>query len=31
MNAFQGRFPVHDTGDDGVVGTVPVGAYPANG
>ncbi len=31
MNVFQGRFPERDTGDDGWVGTCPVGSYPANG
>jgi len=31
MNVFQGSFPDADTGDDGWVGTAPVGAYPANG
>jgi formylglycine-generating enzyme len=31
MNVFQGRFPEHDTGDDGYVGTAPVDAFPANG
>jgi formylglycine-generating enzyme required for sulfatase activity len=30
MNVFQGTFPHHDTGDDGWVGTCPVGSYPAN-
>ena len=30
MNVFQGRFPQRDTGDDGWVGTCPVGSYPAN-
>jgi sulfatase modifying factor 1 len=30
MNVFQGRFPHQDTGDDGWIGTCPVGAYPAN-
>jgi formylglycine-generating enzyme required for sulfatase activity len=30
MNVFQGRFPERDTGDDGWVGTCPVGSYPAN-
>lgn len=30
MNVFQGRFPQHDTGDDGWVGTCPVGAFPPN-
>ena len=31
MNVFQGRFPDHDTGEDGYVGTAPVDAFPANG
>jgi formylglycine-generating enzyme required for sulfatase activity len=31
MNVFQGRFPAHDTGEDGYVGTAPVDAYPPNG
>ncbi|MBK1787023.1 formylglycine-generating enzyme family protein [Prauserella cavernicola] len=31
MNVFQGRFPRHDTGADGFVGTAPVTAFPANG
>ena len=30
MNVFQGTFPGHDTGDDGWVGTCPVGSFPAN-
>ena len=30
MNVFQGRFPHHDSGEDGWVGTCPVGSYPAN-
>ena len=30
MNVFQGRFPGHDTGEDGWVGTCPVGSFPAN-
>ncbi len=30
-NTFQGKFPVHDTGDDGFVGIAPVAQYPANG
>ena len=30
-NTWQGAFPVHDTGEDGFVGTSPVGSYPANG
>ncbi len=31
MNVFQGRFPGHDTGADGWIGTCPVGSYPPNG
>jgi formylglycine-generating enzyme len=31
MNVFQGRFPEHDTGEDGFVGTAPVDAFPPNG
>ena len=27
MNVFQGTFPGHDTGDDGWVGTCPVGTF----
>lgn len=30
MNVFQGSFPAHDTGDDGWVGTCPVGTFPPN-
>jgi formylglycine-generating enzyme required for sulfatase activity len=30
MNVFQGDFPERDTGEDGWVGTCPVGTYPAN-
>jgi formylglycine-generating enzyme len=30
-NTWQGLFPVRDTGEDGFVGTSPVGSYPANG
>jgi formylglycine-generating enzyme required for sulfatase activity len=30
-NIWQGRFPIHDEGADGYVGTSPVGAFPANG
>jgi formylglycine-generating enzyme len=30
-NTWQGVFPVHDTGEDGFVGTSPVGSFPANG
>ncbi|MEQ6902884.1 formylglycine-generating enzyme family protein [Nocardioides sp. YIM 152588] len=31
MNVFQGTFPGGDTGEDGWVGTAPVGSFPANG
>ena len=31
MNVFQGRFPDHDTGEDGFIGTAPVGAFAPNG
>jgi formylglycine-generating enzyme required for sulfatase activity len=31
MNVFQGRFPEHDTGEDGFAGTAPVGAFAPNG
>ena len=31
MNVFQGRFPDHNTGEDGYVGTAPVDAFPPNG
>ena len=30
-NIFEGTFPTDNTGDDGWVGTSPVGAFPANG
>jgi sulfatase modifying factor 1 len=30
-NTWQGIFPVRDGGEDGFVGTSPVGSYPANG
>jgi formylglycine-generating enzyme required for sulfatase activity len=30
-NTFEGRFPVHDTGEDGHVGIAPVAHYPPNG
>ena len=30
-NIFQGRFPGHDAGLDGFVGTAPVGSFPPNG
>lgn len=31
MNVFQGKFPGDDTGEDGWIGTAPVGSYPPNG
>lgn len=31
MNVYQGRFPQHDTGADGWVGTCPVASFPPNG
>jgi len=30
-NTWQGVFPVKDTGEDGHVGTAPVGSFPPNG
>ena len=30
-NTWQGVFPVRDTGEDGFIGTSPVGSFPANG
>jgi formylglycine-generating enzyme required for sulfatase activity len=30
MNVFQGTFPGDNTGEDGWLGTCPVGTYPAN-
>lgn len=30
-NTFQGRFPVHDSGEDGFAGTSPVKSFPSNG
>jgi sulfatase modifying factor 1 len=30
-NTYQGVFPVKDTGEDGFIGTSPVGSFPANG
>jgi sulfatase modifying factor 1 len=30
-NTWQGLFPVQDSGEDGFVGTSPVGSFPANG
>ncbi len=29
-NTYQGRFPVHDTGDDGFAGIAPVAQFPPN-
>jgi formylglycine-generating enzyme len=29
-NTWQGVFPVKNTGDDGYIGTAPVGSFPAN-
>ncbi|WP_323007086.1 formylglycine-generating enzyme family protein [Pseudorhodobacter sp.] len=31
MNTWQGNFPHEDTGDDGFIGTAPVGAFQPNG
>ena len=31
MNTFQGRFPDHNSAEDGFVGTAPVDAYAPNG
>ena len=31
MNVFQGTFPQQDSGEDGWVGTCPVGTYAPNG
>lgn len=31
MNVYQGRFPTHDTGEDGFAGTAPVGSFGPNG
>lgn len=31
MNTFQGRFPDHDTGEDGHIGTAPANSYAPNG
>jgi formylglycine-generating enzyme len=31
MNVWQGTFPEHNTGEDGHLGTAPVGAFPPNG
>jgi formylglycine-generating enzyme required for sulfatase activity len=31
MNVWQGRFPAHNSCEDGWFGTCPVGAFPANG
>lgn len=30
-NTWQGDFPTHNTGEDGHIGTAPVGSYPPNG
>jgi formylglycine-generating enzyme required for sulfatase activity len=30
-NTWQGLFPVQNSGEDGFVGTSPVGSFPANG
>jgi len=30
-NTWQGEFPVSNTGEDGYLGTAPVGSFPANG
>jgi formylglycine-generating enzyme required for sulfatase activity len=30
-NIWQGRFPTHNTAEDGHLGTAPVSTYPANG
>lgn len=30
MNVYQGEFPVRDLGEDGWIGTSPVGSYPPN-
>src|SRR5215471_16912371 len=30
-NTFQGHFPDHNTGEDGFIGTSPVGSFPPNG
>jgi sulfatase modifying factor 1 len=30
MNVFQGQFPANDTGEDGWIGTCPVGTYAPN-
>ncbi len=30
-NVWQGRFPDKNTGEDGFLGTAPVGSFPANG
>ena len=31
MNIWQGRFPRHNTCEDGYYGTAPVNAFPPNG
>ena len=30
MNVWQGRFPAHNSGEDGYYGTCPVGEFAAN-
>lgn len=30
-NIYEGKFPTHDTGEDGFAGIAPVGQYPVNG
>jgi sulfatase modifying factor 1 len=30
-NTWQGKFPMHNTGEDGHTGTAPVSSYPPNG
>jgi len=30
-NIYEGKFPVHDTGEDGFAGVAPVAQYPPNG
>lgn len=30
-NSFQGKFPIHDSGEDGFIGIAPVARFPANG
>ncbi len=31
VNTYTGKFPVHDTAEDGFAGTAPVRSFPANG